>query len=121
MSNLKYLVPLEEDKGEDSKVSWHFGRAAYFAIVSLDTDVKFEIKPSTIEHTHHTKAGSHALYLVRSYATEAVVVKEIGQRALQVLLSAGVKVYETKANTLKDVIEEIKNNKIKTYTPASSI
>jgi predicted Fe-Mo cluster-binding NifX family protein len=114
---LRYLVPLEEDKGESSKVSWHFGRAPYFAIVSLDTEVKFEVKPTI----GHTDTGSDALNFARTYKVDAVIAKAIGQRALQSLLSIGIKVYETRADTLSEVINEIKNNKLKIYTPAGSL
>lgn len=114
---LKYLIPLEESNSINSKISWHFGRAPYFAIVNINNEVKFEIKPTI----GHTGTGSDALNFVKAYNANAVIAKAIGQRALQSLLNVGIKVYETKADTLNEVVEEIKANKVKMYTLAGQL
>ncbi len=112
---MRFFVPLEMNNGIDSLVSPHFGRAPYYAIVDVDDEnVKYAIRASP--QLMHEAVGCDAATLIEVSGAEAVVVKGIGRKALMALESMGVKVYHTNANTLREVIEEIKLGTLRPYT-----
>jgi len=111
---MRFFVPLETNNGLDSVISPHFGRAPYYAIVDFDgREVKFSIRPSP--QLMHEAAGCDAATLIEVSGAEAAIVKGIGRKALMVLESMGIKVYYTEANSLREVIEEIKSGNLKPY------
>ena len=109
---MRCLVPLENDQGLQSKVSAHFGRAQFYAIVSYEkpgAEAKVEIRSApSLMHG----GGCGAADIIRSFGVDAVIVKGIGIRAIQVLREIGVKVYKTGSETLDQVIEELRNERI---------
>jgi len=113
---LKYLIPLQENSGITSKISFHFGRSPYYAIVTHDQSadkIEMEIKSiSSISHGEICGAGE----MVERAGADAVIVKGIGPKAIQMLQRRGTRVYMTSSETLNQVIEEIRAGKLK---PAS--
>ncbi|RLG82166.1 MAG: hypothetical protein DRO39_09755 [Thermoprotei archaeon] len=108
----KVLVPLETREGLRSRISEHFGRAPYLALIELrDRDVKVEIveSPRALGYT----LGQYAV----ASGVECVVIKGgIGVKALRLLREHGVRVLETSGLILEDVIEELKSGKLREYT-----
>ena len=112
---MRFFIPLETSSGLDSLISPHFGRAPYFAVVDFDgRDVRFRIRASP--QLMHEAAGCDAGTLIEVSGADAAVVKGIGRKALMMLESMGVKVYYTEANSLREVIEEIKRGSLRPYT-----
>ena len=109
---MRYLVPLENDEGLRSRISAHFGRAPFYAIVScekLGAEAKVEIRSAPgLMHG----GGCGATDIIRSFGVDAVIVKGIGIRAIQILREIGVKIYKTSSETLDQVIEELRDEKI---------
>ena len=109
---VKVMVPLGSVEGLKSRVSGHFGRAPYFAIIDLSgDDVKVDIieNPRGLGYT----PGHYALVS----GVNAIVVKGgIGTRALQLLSEGGVKVLEASGETLEEVIEDLKLGKLREYS-----
>lgn len=112
MRPTKVLVPLETREGLRSRISEHFGRAPYLALIELrDRDVKVEIveSPRALGYT----LGQYAV----ASGVECVVIKGgIGVKALRLLREHGVRVLETSGLILEDVIEELKSGKLREYT-----
>ena len=110
---MRYLVPLEEDAGPNSRVSYHFGRAPFFALIDAqDGHVRFEIRPNpSYEQGHGGACG--IMDLLSALGADALVVKHVGVKAAQRLMEAGVPVYEAASETLGGVLEEIKNGSLR--------
>ena len=110
---MKYLIPLQENSGITSKISFHFGRSPYYAIVTYDQSadkIEMEIRSiSSIAHGELCGAGD----LVEKAGVDAVIVKGIGPKAIQILRERGVKIYMTSSESLNQVIEEIKTGKLR--------
>ena len=108
----KTMIPLETREGLSSRISEHFGRAPYFALIELKGDeINIEIieSPKALGYTP-------AQYAV-ARGVECIVVKGgIGAKALQLLRGHGIKIIETSGETLKEVIEELKSGKLHEYT-----
>jgi len=112
---MRFFVPLETNNGIDPLVSPHFGRAPYYAIIDVEGEgVKYAIRVSP--QLMHEAVGCEATTLIEVSGAEAAIVKGIGRKALMVLEGMGIKVYCTNANTLREVIEEIRLKALKPYT-----
>ncbi len=104
---MRYLIPLENDLGSHSRISSHFGRSPYYAVVFNDPSsgkIRAEIKSASGE----ARGGAcSAGDMVRKFGVDAVIVKGIGVRAIRVLQGLGVKIYKTGSETLDQVMREI--------------
>ncbi len=104
---MRYLIPLENDLGSHSRISSHFGRSPYYAVVFHDPSsgkIRAEIKSASGE----ARGGAcSAGDMVRKFGVDAVIVKGIGVRAIRVLQELGVKIYKTGSETLDQVMREI--------------
>ncbi len=116
---MKFLVPLSSNDGLNSIVSSHFGRAPYYGVVIVTLDGRFEFKIKSASTVHGESCG--ATDLVEKFDVDAVVVKGIGPRAIAALQSTGVKIYSTNGRTLKDVIDEALNGKLKPLTSSVGV
>ena len=107
----RVMVPLESREGLRSRISEHYGRAPYFAVIDLsggDVRVDFIENPRSQGYT----PGEYAVVS----GVEYVVIKgDIGVRALRLLRGRGIKVVETSGKILGDVIEELKSGGLREY------
>ncbi|MGE5479981.1 MAG: NifB/NifX family molybdenum-iron cluster-binding protein [Chloroflexota bacterium] len=89
---MKICIPTEEAKGLESVVYGHFGSAPAFAIVdTTDQSVK-EIANANAEHEH---GQCHPVQFLLDNDVDIVVVGGMGQRALSLLNSQGIRVFRT--------------------------
>lgn len=98
---MRILIPIEENKGIESKVSWHFGRAPFFAIFDTSTQ-KLEIKENKSEYFG---GMGKAAQLILEFKPDVVFARGMGPRAIELLRSAGIKIVTADFNTVKEVIE----------------
>jgi len=107
----KVMVPLEVREGLKSRISEHFGRAPFFAIIDLSSS---DVKVDFIENPRRLgyRPGEYAL--VRG--VEYVVIRGgIGVKALELLRRHGIKVIEVSGETLEDTIKELKSGSFHEY------
>jgi len=110
---LRYLIPLQENSGIRSRISFHFGRSPYYAIIAHDESAdKVELEIRSVSSIAHGEVCG-ARGLVEKYGVDAVIVKGIGPRAIQILRGRGVRIYMTSSETLNQVMEEIRAGKLK--------
>ena len=108
---MKVLVPLIELRGTDSRLSDHFGRAPYYALIHLEGG-KVSIDYLENPRTKGIKPGEFFSKLGIDY----VVVKGgIGARALNILRSVGTEVLITEADTLAEVIDELRKGTLRRF------
>lgn len=107
-------IPALDNNGLKSRISEHFGRAPYFAIVEL-TDEKIDVKhiANTGEHFH---GGSRAIDVVINHNASVVIAHSMGQKALDNLHQAGITVLKTIAKTVEEAVFEYKQGKLPEMT-----
>lgn len=108
---MKYIIPLEDNNGDKSRLSLHFGRAPFYAIITFDdsNNVKIDIKQApTLFHGEVCDVTT----LINEFNVNAAIVKNIGPKAVSRLENMGVKLFTTNAEILSEVIKEIKNKKL---------
>ena len=114
--NVRIVVPVSEEKGVDSQLSQHFGRAPYYAIVDLDEKGNI-ISESTILNTseHFGGVGLPPERIIQ-LKTNALVTYGLGSKALKIFQDAGVAVLRTEANTVKEVVNAYNNDGLQELT-----
>ncbi|MHA1125398.1 MAG: NifB/NifX family molybdenum-iron cluster-binding protein [Candidatus Heimdallarchaeota archaeon] len=103
------IVLLSQNKGLDSKVSSHYGRAMYLALINEET---LEVK-EIIKNGNHHYGG--VLSPPKYYATlgTIVIAKGIGANALHSSKNFGLIVYLGAKDTLGETIESYKTNQLR--------
>ena len=104
----KIMIPVQDNKGEDSLISSHFGKTPYIAVVTLNKDNEIEkIEIERNKFLEETKGVGADLveYLVKK-GVFAVIVKKVGKTAYKLLRSYGVDILSISSNvvTLKEAI-----------------
>lgn len=109
---MKVCIPIEVNKGLDSKPYGHFGSAPLFVLCDLDSgDVK-SINNGDLGHEHGKCQPIKAL---EGNIVDAVVVGGIGQGAIMKLNSMGIKVYRSAADTIGENLELLKEDKLQQF------
>lgn len=105
-------VPVEESN-ENPRISGHFGRSPFFAIVNLGDNSKEIIG---FVHVSCTDISD----LLHSKQVKAVLVKGIGPRPKESLAELGIKVVLAEGETLNETISQYKSGKQITFEGSCS-
>lgn len=114
--NVRIVVPVSNEKGVDSQLSQHFGRAPYYAIVDLDEKgniVSKNIIPNTSEHFGGVGLPPDRIIQLKP---KALVTYGLGSKALKLFQDARVAVLRTEANTVREVVNAYNNNELQELT-----
>ena len=103
--SVRIAIPVEDANGLNARLSQHFGRAPYFAVVELDENAKvlnLQIVPNKSEHFGGMGKPPEILMGLRP---NAVITYGMGPRALNMFQSTNIAVLQTNKYFVKDVIE----------------
>lgn len=114
----RIVIPVEDGSGLNARLAEHFGRAPYFVIVELESGNISNVQVVPNEGEHFGGIG-HASDLVMRFKPNAVIACSIGPKALSAFRKAGIAVLRAKADTVKDVIEAYRLDKLEELTEAS--
>jgi predicted Fe-Mo cluster-binding NifX family protein len=111
----RIVVPTDDERGLNARLSEHFGRAPYFVVVELeDGNVSsVQVIPNESEHFGGFGRAAEAILRLRP---SAVITYGMGPRALRAFQEAGVAVLRANADTVKDVIEAYKQGTLEELT-----
>jgi len=106
---MKIVIPTNNKKGFDDEVAEHFGRCQTYTFLNEKGKV-LEIIDNIGEH----KEGSvFPPEFIKKKGADVLLCKDIGPRALNLCNELGIEVYVCRVETVKDIFELWKNNKIK--------
>ena len=106
------MIPVSSDAGLESRVSEHFGRAPYFAVVDITsqgTIANIQVVPNRSEHFGGFGKPSENIIQLKP---DAVVTYGMGPRAISMFQNAGIAVFRATVNTVKEVIEAYKRDEL---------
>ena len=106
---MKIAVPSEGRKGLEERVAEHFGRCNTFTFLNEKGEV-VEIIDNISEHK-----GGFGLpaEIIKKHGANIVLCKNIGAKALNLCKKLGIGVFIAHAETVKEMFELWKNNKVK--------
>ena len=114
--NVRIVVPVSEEKGINSHLSQHFGRAPFYAIIDLDENGQV-IGEGTIANTsEHFGGVGLPPDRILQLKPKALVTYGLGSKALRMFQDAGVAVLRTEANTVKEVVKAYLSNELQELT-----
>jgi len=111
----KIVIPAEDGNGLNARLSEHFGRAPYFIIVELEDDNISNVQVVSNESEHFGGFGRPSDSILQ-FKPNAIITYGIGPRALSIFQEAGIAVLKANANTVKDVVEAYKQDKLEELT-----
>lgn len=108
---MKLAIPSQGNSLE-SMMDTRFARARYFIIVDSETD-NYEVvnneKTASAGHGAGVEAGQN----LANMKVEIVIGPAFGPNAMQILKSANIKMYLKSGGTVKEAIDDFKNDKLK--------
>ncbi|MGV8123734.1 MAG: cation diffusion facilitator family transporter [Candidatus Xenobiia bacterium LiM19] len=110
----KVMIPSNEDRGFDSEISEHFGRAPYFIMAYLEGS---SIQSIDIRENLHYQKELHAGLnlvkdLIKRYAPDAIITRSIGEIGFHTLKSNLIEVYLAEDTRVKDALEKFTGQKL---------
>lgn len=104
---MRIAIPTDDEKGLESRIAEHFGRANYYTF--LDENGKLiEI----IDNTSEDKGGSGLLpELIKNHGATILLCKAIGPKAIDLCKKLGIEVYIKQAGTVLEIFNLFKREK----------
>jgi len=106
---MKIVIPTNNKKGLEDTVAEHFGRCLTYTFLNEKGEV-VEIIDNT---SGHMDGASLPPELMKRHGADILLCKDLGPRALALCSQLGIDVYVNQAETVKEIFEMWKNNKIK--------
>ncbi len=106
---MKIVIPTNNKKGLNDKIAEHFGRCKTYTLLNEKGEV-IEIIDNTSEHM-----GGKGLppELMKKHGADILLCKDLGPRALNLCQELEIEVYVCQTETVKEIFEMWKNNKLK--------
>lgn len=109
----KIAIPVDNKQGLRSEISDHFGRANYFALVSIDEkeieDV--ELKENEFKEKK-VRAGLAVSHFIAGEKIDILVTKQIGEISFHVLRDHLVDVYKAEGQRVQEIVDSFVDDKL---------
>ncbi len=102
-------LPVDENKLE-STICISFGRTPYFLIYDTETDTHIFIE--NLAADSQGGAGIKAAQTIVDQKIGALITPRCGENAAEVCSEAGVKLYQSRGNSIAENIEAFKNSQL---------
>lgn len=110
---MKIAMPVD-DKTIESTVCQSFGRTPYYLFYDTDTGTS-EFRDNSAAASQGG-AGIRAAQLIVDEKTDALLTPRCGENAAQVFRGAGVKIFKTLNDSIRDNIEAFKEGRLSELT-----
>jgi predicted Fe-Mo cluster-binding NifX family protein len=112
----RIIVPAANQGGLNAHLAEHFGRAPYFAVVDLNDNGEIANVKTVANVPHSTGRMGQPHDVVLELQPNAIIAYGMGRRGIFSFQNAGVAVLRANANTVKEVIDAYKENKLQELT-----
>ena len=101
---VRIVVPVVDESGLDSRISEHFGRTPFFAVINLDEKGQV-IEQKTVPNAgEHFGGGGRRAGFILNLKPNVIIAHGMGPRGISIYQSERVAVLRANADTVKDVI-----------------
>lgn len=108
-NGVKIVIPTNNKKGLNDKIADHFGRCLTYTFIDEKGNL-LEVIGNTSEHMGGVGLPPE---LMKKHGADILLCKDLGPRALNLCGELGIEVYVCQAETVREIFEMWKNNKIK--------
>jgi predicted Fe-Mo cluster-binding NifX family protein len=108
----RLVIPVEDKSGLAAKVSQHFGRAPYFAVIDLNEEgqaLNIKTEPNTGEHMGGIGHPHESLLALKP---DVIVAFGMGPGGLRSFQNSGVTVLQAVDATVKATIDSFREGKL---------
>ena len=101
---MRVVVPVVDESGLDARISEHFGRTPFFAVIDLGEKgqvIDQKIVPNSGEHLG---GGGKRAGFILALKPDVIIAHGMGPRGISIYQSERVAVLRANAGTVKDVI-----------------
>jgi predicted Fe-Mo cluster-binding NifX family protein len=112
----RIVIPSEDQNGLDAYLAEHFGRAPYFTVVDIDDDGNVSNVKPVLNISEHRGGVGVAPHHILALQPNAVIVYDMGMRAIDIFRNARVKVLRANANKVSEVVTAYEENKLHELT-----
>lgn len=113
---MNLCIPIESDQGEDSPVCAHFGSAPVFLFIDTESGAMRAKQNANEQHEH---GQCRPLDAIAGERVDAMIVGGIGRGAFMGLSRAGIQVFSSKHQTVKEALKALEAGELAPVDPAA--
>lgn len=115
---VRVMVPLKENKGLESRLSEHFGRAKFFAFARIKGgEVEdFFIKPNPFKNKKLRAGLAVANHFLEQEEVDALITKEVGEIGFYALRNRFIEIYKSEDEVVTDALNGFATSNLKRLT-----
>jgi predicted Fe-Mo cluster-binding NifX family protein len=114
---VKIAIPVEDARGLESPVYGHFGSAPCFLVYDSGSGTASVVDNGQTAHEH---GQCNPIAALAGHKVDALVTGGIGGRALELLQTAGIRVYQAAhAGTASQTLKSFQENSLEEITSSS--
>jgi cation diffusion facilitator family transporter len=116
----RIAIPVEEDKGLDSRVSYHFGKSPYFILIDVHENA---VRRWFVVENHaarmERKRGIEAARLLVQHKVDVLMAREVGEGPYHVLRDSSVQLFDLGEETeVEPVLDAFSRKELRSLTYA---
>jgi predicted Fe-Mo cluster-binding NifX family protein len=116
----RIAIPVEQDKGLDSRISHHFGKSPYFILIDLHSD---GLRSWFVVENHgariERKRGIETARLLVQHKVDVLVAREVGEGPYHVLRDSSVQLFDLgEESELEHVLGAFSRKELRSLTYA---
>jgi len=100
---MRIAIPAEDNRGLESNVSRHFGRAEYFVFVDVEEGKTKNVEVVEVPFDEHSPGDLPNF--IKEHNAEVVLAYGMGRRAIEYFNQLGIEVVTGAYGKIKDVVE----------------
>ncbi len=101
---VRIVIPVEDESGLSARLSEHFGRTPYFAVVDLDENGRISNLKTVPNVGEHFGGSGRRADSILQFKPNAIITYGMGPRGLSIFQNVRVAVLRANADTVKEVI-----------------
>lgn len=114
--SMRIVIPVVNETGLDSRLSEHFGRTPYFAVVELDENGQVVSQRTVPNVGEHFGGSGRRADSILQLKPNVIITYGMGPRGLSIYQSVRVAVLRANANTVREVIAAYNKNELEELT-----
>jgi len=113
---VRIVIPVLDESGLNARLSEHFGRAPYFAVIELDEDGHITNQRTVPNVGEHFGGSGRRADFILQLKPNAIITYGMGPRGLSIYQSVRVAVLRANANTVREVIVAYNKDELEELT-----